>query len=86
MDRTARLEGKVLQHAGEAAQPSFSEDEEHTHARNHEPLYRVVATAAGDVVVEVFAIHAPRCPDTCKSSVAVRSIRTHDVGNRDAVQ
>jgi len=56
------LDGKVLQHAGEAAQPLFSEDEEHTHARNHEPLYRVVATAAGDVVVEVFAIHAPAAP------------------------
>jgi len=41
------LDGKVLQHAGEAAQPLFSEDEEDIHARNHEPLYRVVATAAG---------------------------------------
>jgi len=55
-------DGKVLEHAGWAAQRLFSEDEEHTHARNHEPLYRVVATAAGDVVVEVFAIRAPAAP------------------------
>ena len=52
----------MLEHAGGAAQRLFSEDEEHTHARNHEPLYRVVATAAGDVVVEVFAIRAPAAP------------------------
>lgn len=55
-------DGKVLQHAGEASQPLFSEDEEDIHARNHEPLYRVVATAAGDVVIEVFAIRAPAAP------------------------
>ncbi len=55
-------DGKVLEHAGGAAQQLFSEDEEHSHARNHEPLYRVVATAAGDVVVEVFAIRAPAAP------------------------
>lgn len=52
-------DGKVLEHAGGAAQRLFSEDEEHAHDRNHEPLYRVVATVAGDVVVEVFAIRAP---------------------------
>ncbi|MGC1451996.1 MAG: PP2C family protein-serine/threonine phosphatase [Candidatus Sulfotelmatobacter sp.] len=55
-------DGKVLEHAGGSAPRLFSEDEEHTHARNHEPLYRVVATAAGDVVVEVFAIRAPAAP------------------------
>src|SRR3984893_1434961 len=55
-------DGKVLEHAGGAAQRLFSEDEEHTHARNHEPLYRVVATAAADVVPEVFAIRAPAAP------------------------
>src|SRR5580700_2834502 len=52
-------DGKVLEHVGGAAQRLFSEDEEHTHARNHEPLYNVVTTASGDVVVEVFAIRAP---------------------------
>jgi hypothetical protein len=52
-------DGKMLEHAGVAAQEIFSEDEEHIHARNHEPLYRVVATAGGDVVIEVFAIRAP---------------------------
>jgi len=55
-------DGKALEHAGGAAQRLFSKDEEHAHARNHEPLYRVVATAAGYVVVEVFAIRAPAAP------------------------
>jgi hypothetical protein len=55
-------DGKVLEHVGGAAQRLFSEDEEHNHARNHEPLYSVVATTAGDVVVEVFAIRAPAAP------------------------
>jgi len=55
-------DGKVLEHAGGAAHRLFSEEEEHTHARNHEPLYRVVASATGDVVVEVFAIRAPTGP------------------------
>ena len=55
-------DGNLLEHAGGAAQRLFSEDQEHTHARNHEPLYSVVATAAGDVVVEVFAIRAPVAP------------------------
>ena len=55
-------DGKVLEHVGGAAQRLFSEDAEHTHARNHEPLYGFVATTAGDVVVEVFAIRAPAAP------------------------
>jgi hypothetical protein len=62
-------DGKLLEHAGGAAQRLFSEDEEHTHARNHEPLYSVVATAAGDVVVEVFAIRAPAAPTPANPSV-----------------
>src|SRR4029077_3630050 len=44
------------------AEVFFAERETHTHPRNTEPLYRVVATAAGDVVVEVFAIRAPAAP------------------------
>lgn len=31
-------DGKLLEHAGGAAQRLFSEDEEHTHARNHATL------------------------------------------------
>jgi len=62
-------DGKLLEHAGGASQRLFSEDEEHTHARNHEPLYSVVATAAGDVVVEVFAIRAPAAPTPANPSV-----------------
>ena len=64
-------DGKVLEHAGGAAQRLFSEDEEHSHARNHEPLYGVVATTAGDVVVEVFAIRAPAAPIAAEPSYAV---------------
>ncbi len=55
-------DGKVLEHAGGAAQRLFTEDEERSHSRNHEPLYAVLATSVGDVVVEVFPIHAPATP------------------------
>ena len=55
-------DGKVLEHAGGAAQRLFREDEERSHSRNHEPLYAVLATSVGDVVVEVFPIHAPATP------------------------
>jgi hypothetical protein len=55
-------DGKVLEHAGGTAQRFFSEDEQRSHARNHEPLFTVVATSFGDIVVEVFAIHAPANP------------------------
>jgi hypothetical protein len=52
----------VLEHAGGPARRLFSEDEERTHSRNHDPLFTVVANSVGDVVVEVFAIHAPATP------------------------
>src|SRR5207248_11593453 len=55
-------DGKVLEHAGRAAQRLFTEDEERSHSRKHEPLYAVLATSVGDVVVEVFPIHAPATP------------------------
>jgi stage II sporulation SpoE-like protein len=55
-------DGKVLEHAGGAGQRLFTDDAQHTHARNHEPLFTVVTTPAGDVVVEVFAIRAPVAP------------------------
>jgi Stage II sporulation protein E (SpoIIE) len=55
-------DGKVLEHVGATAQQLFSDDEERTHARNHDPLFTVVPSSVGDVVVEVFAIHAPAAP------------------------
>ncbi len=55
-------DGEVLEHAGGAAQRLFSDDEERSHLRNHEPLFTVAATSAGDAVVEVFPIHAPAAP------------------------
>jgi len=54
--------GEVLGHAGGASQRLFTEEEEHTHTRSHEPLFKVVPTSVGDVVVEVFSIHAPATP------------------------
>jgi hypothetical protein len=56
------LDGKVLEHAGGPAQRLFSDDEERNHSRNREPLYKVVATTSGEVVVEVFPIRAPVNP------------------------
>jgi len=55
-------DGKVLEHLGAAAQRLFSQDEERSHARNHEPLFTVVDTSVGEVAVEVFAIRAPSVP------------------------
>jgi Stage II sporulation protein E (SpoIIE) len=50
---------KVLEHAGGASQKLFSEEAEHSHFSNREPLFTVAATSAGEAVVEVFPIHAP---------------------------
>ncbi len=52
-------DGKVLEHEGAASQRLFSADEERSHLSNHEPLFTTVNTPVGEVVVEVFAIHAP---------------------------
>jgi hypothetical protein len=53
---------QVLEHAGLASRRLFTNEDEHTHSRNHEPLFTTFTTSAGDVVVEVFAIHAPGAP------------------------
>jgi sigma-B regulation protein RsbU (phosphoserine phosphatase) len=55
-------DGSLLEHAGASPQRPFSDGEYRRHARNHEPLYKVVTTANGDVVVEVFPIRAPANP------------------------
>jgi len=55
-------DGKALEHAGGPGQHLFSDDEQRTHARNHEALFKVVPGPAVDLVVEVFAIHAPASP------------------------
>ena len=61
-------DGSLLEHAGAASQRLFSDDDERTHARNHEPLYKVIRASVGsvddksEVVVEAFAIRAPVNP------------------------
>lgn len=52
-------DGGVLEHAGSPEQQVFSDEERHTHARNHEALFKTISTPMGDLVVEVFPIHAP---------------------------
>src|SRR5579864_19253 len=37
-------DGKVLEHAGGVSRRLFSEDEESSHLRNHEPIFTVAAT------------------------------------------
>jgi serine phosphatase RsbU (regulator of sigma subunit) len=53
---------QVLEHVGGAEKRLFSDDEERTHARNHEALFTDVPTPAGDIIVEVFPIRAPSSP------------------------
>jgi hypothetical protein len=55
-------DGTVLEHAGGPSQRVFSGDEYRRHARDHEPLYKVVITANAEVVVELFPIRAPANP------------------------
>ncbi len=55
-------DGKLLEHTGGTAERLFSDDDERNHLRNHEPLYKIEMTTAGETVVEAFAIHAPATP------------------------
>ena len=55
-------DGTLLETFGKTAGPSFSRDEVATHFRNHESLFKVVATSLGDIVVEVFPVHVPTIP------------------------
>lgn len=52
-------DGNVIEHAGASSQQLFSDDQERTHARDHEPLYKLVSTSSGEIVVEVFPIRVP---------------------------
>ena len=52
-------DGTVLGQLNPPSNPLFSDEEKRTHARDHLPLYKVVPTANGEVVAEVFAIRAP---------------------------
>ena len=52
-------DGTLLESSGKRAEPSFSRDEVATHFRDHESLFKVVATSVGDIVVEVFPLHLP---------------------------
>jgi sigma-B regulation protein RsbU (phosphoserine phosphatase) len=55
-------DGTVIEHAGLRVERSFSAEEEHSHALNRQPLYKVMNTAAGEVIVEDFPIHLHRNP------------------------
>jgi hypothetical protein len=56
------IDGSLLESSGKTGGPSFSQDEVATHSRNHESLFKVVATSLGDIVVEVFPVHLPTIP------------------------
>jgi sigma-B regulation protein RsbU (phosphoserine phosphatase) len=55
-------DGNVIEHAGNPSQRLFAYDEERNHARNHEPLYKVITGPRGEIVVEVFPIRVPLNP------------------------
>jgi hypothetical protein len=66
-DRPAWIElramnGSLLESSGKTGGPSFSKEEVATRFRNHESLFKVVATSLGDIVVEVFPVHVPTIP------------------------
>jgi hypothetical protein len=54
-----RLDGSVLARLGLPGARSFSNEEESSHFRGRQALYRTVHTAAGETVVEVFSVYAP---------------------------
>ena len=53
-----RPDGSVLARRGSAGARLFSSDEESSHFRNREALYRIVSAPEGEVVVEVFPLYA----------------------------
>lgn len=58
-------DGVLLEHVGNSVVPSpFASEEEHNAFARREPLFRTVATPAGEFVTEVFAMHLPRRPPT----------------------
>jgi sigma-B regulation protein RsbU (phosphoserine phosphatase) len=59
-----QLDGTVVARRGAAQGPTFRRDEEVIHFRNHEPLFRIVDSPAGDLVVQAFPVYAlPRPPE-----------------------
>ena len=72
----AAADGKVLEHLGAAAQRLFSQDEERSHARNHEPLFTVVDTSVGDVGGRSLCDSRAQCAGPSKSSGSIRSTHT----------
>ena len=53
-----RPDGSVLARLGAAGTRQFSTEEESTHFRNREALYKVVPVGGGEAVVEVFALYS----------------------------
>jgi hypothetical protein len=52
-------DGSVLARRGLPGAPSFSSDEQSTHFRNREALYKIVPVSGAEAVVEVFPLYAP---------------------------
>jgi hypothetical protein len=53
-----RPDGSVLARLGSPGERLFSNDEESTHFRSRQPLYRIVPVPGGEAVVEVFPFYA----------------------------
>ena len=49
-------DGRVLARRGTPGAPSFSSEDEGTHFRNRQPLYKVVPATGGEAVVEAFPL------------------------------
>jgi sigma-B regulation protein RsbU (phosphoserine phosphatase) len=66
-----QLDGTVVARRGAVQGPTFRRDEEVIHFRNHEPLFRIVDSPAGDLVVQAFPVYgSPRPPEAAAPSPA----------------
>jgi hypothetical protein len=63
-----RPDGGVLARGGSAGAHIFSGEEESSHFRSREALYRIVPASGGEAVVEVFPVYTPGPPAPAASS------------------
>ena len=52
-----RPDGAVVSRRGAATAPTFTREDEWEHFRSHEPLFRVLASPAGELVVQAFPVY-----------------------------
>ncbi|HVO09807.1 MAG TPA: PP2C family protein-serine/threonine phosphatase [Vicinamibacteria bacterium] len=64
-----RPDGSVLARRGAAAGSAFTHEEETEHFRSHEPLFRVVDSRAGELVVQAFPLYG-RPPELAAAAAA----------------